>query len=492
MSVDDLLDHRHTHSHGFATIGNMINVEQYYLNRYSLRQLFTQISKNARSCLSAYCAITCLMTSFPTSAATGQSELMDERSAWVEAMKSASRGPFSRIRWFCDDGSVHPPKPYACKDLGGGVQHGEWSADTKALREDGYYIANIYADLSDDIKNQIVAGDPLFAQMLIEQFLINADDGWILRKARYYRGAFQYEDEQAGSRKLLRTLSSTSEWLNYRYVVLRTAARYLDHGTGSASVQEIRQLSASLSEDNTAFKTIRAKIHGRPEASDAAEVRAFAKTLTTEEAVPYVKLARLIDQVYAKDLTKSLRQIQADKLPSNVQEMLEATATALAGDDSPLNQLQIVSETMAKIRDSLPAIKTGRQRLALLDFSLALESAFFTAATTIESRLGEFDRRGQLALLASTLDALYGSGLINARQHRAMADELTTIAEDEVTAANYKQSLDYLSLMPSWGTQSLRLFFGQAMSKLSRLEPKANLFHSRLLTRQPYVFSMRR
>ena len=38
--------------------------------------------------------------------------------------------------------------------------------------------------------------------MLIEHFLINADDGWILRKARFYRGALQDEDERAGARRL--------------------------------------------------------------------------------------------------------------------------------------------------------------------------------------------------------------------------------------------------------------------------------------------------
>ncbi|MGR8948894.1 MAG: PEP/pyruvate-binding domain-containing protein, partial [Gammaproteobacteria bacterium] len=211
-------------------------------------------------------------------------------------------------------------------------------------------------------------------------------------------------------------------------------------------------------------------------------------TLAAEESVPYGELARLIDQVYAKDLTKSLRQIQLDKLPSNVREKLEAASTALAGDDSPLHQLQIVSATMAMIRDNLPALATGQQRLALLDFSLALESAFFTAATTIESSLDAFTRRGQLALLASTLDALYGSGLINKRQHRAMADELTKIAGDAVTAAKYKQSLDYLSLMPSWGTQNLRLFFGEAMAKLSRLEPKTNLFIQDYLRGSPMFF----
>ncbi|MEJ2256391.1 MAG: hypothetical protein P8X98_05195 [Woeseiaceae bacterium] len=55
--------------------------------------------------------------------------------SWIEQMKEAERGPFERLRWFCSDGSVLPPEPYACKDHGGGHQHGEWNDRTEALRE---------------------------------------------------------------------------------------------------------------------------------------------------------------------------------------------------------------------------------------------------------------------------------------------------------------------------------------------------------------------
>ena len=196
-------------------------------------------------------------------AASDSSIHYDERSTWIANMKDASRGPFRRIRWFCNDGTVHPPKEYACRERGGGVQHGEWSTETKALRADGYYIANVYADLSDEIKNRISAGETVLAQMLIEQFLINTDDGWILRKARFYRGAFQDEDERAGSRELLQSLTARQEWLGHRFLLLRAATQFLDHGADNASVQEIRQLSAALSDgkpnvQNTARKNSRA------------------------------------------------------------------------------------------------------------------------------------------------------------------------------------------------------------------------------------------
>ena len=109
---------------------------------------------------------------------------------WISAMKADRRGPFAQIRWFCKDGQVLLPKPSACVEFGGGQQHGFWSDRTMKLRDAGFKIANFYADL--DI-NSFVKQDALsdrFAQMLVEQFLIRVDDGWILQGAQYYRGAY--------------------------------------------------------------------------------------------------------------------------------------------------------------------------------------------------------------------------------------------------------------------------------------------------------------
>ncbi len=79
-------------------------------------------------------------------ALVAQSDKESYRS-WIEQMKEADRGPFQRLRWFCNDGSVLPPEPYACRDHGGGHQHGQWSERTQILRDDGYFIANLLAGL---------------------------------------------------------------------------------------------------------------------------------------------------------------------------------------------------------------------------------------------------------------------------------------------------------------------------------------------------------
>ncbi len=52
---------------------------------------------------------------------------------WVEQIKRNQRGPFKRLRWFCNDGAILPPKAYACSEHGGGVQHGQWTEQVLLL-----------------------------------------------------------------------------------------------------------------------------------------------------------------------------------------------------------------------------------------------------------------------------------------------------------------------------------------------------------------------
>jgi len=93
-----------------------------------------------------------LLQFVPTSLFTSEStsktstEVLKYR-GWVNEMEALERGPFSRLRWFCNDGTVLPPKSYACKDHGGGYQHGEWSDKTLELRKQGYLLANVLAGL---------------------------------------------------------------------------------------------------------------------------------------------------------------------------------------------------------------------------------------------------------------------------------------------------------------------------------------------------------
>jgi len=126
---------------------------------------------------------------------------------WVAEMKASSRGPFKQIRWFCNDGTIHPPGEYACRDRGGGIQHGEFTERVVQLRENGYWVATLFAEIRPDELLRQPDAEVAIAQMVLEQYLVSTDDGWIFRKAQYYLGALQPEDENKSGRDLLRAMA---------------------------------------------------------------------------------------------------------------------------------------------------------------------------------------------------------------------------------------------------------------------------------------------
>ncbi len=398
--------------------------------------------------------------------------------AWIADMKQFKRGPFKRIRWFCADGSVLPPRPSACVPHGGGHQHGEWSERTLALRAAGYFVANIYADL--DTK-RIVRGsrwlDEL-PQMLIEQYLIAANDGWILRRARFYRGAYQEEDERAGARALLLDMLANPIWIESRFLLLRMSAELLPHGLETSSVQQLRQLSATLAQADPQFNDLRNKIHGRLARGDAPAVRTYARKFKDQNrGYDYRRLADMIDAVFdfnlGDQLARTAKRLSSTSTP--LAAALDEAATQLNDATGAEHRYAISAALLAAIRDNLSAIKNLNSRLHLLDLSLILGSEHFKAAASLAT--DDLTRAAYLERLVHSIQAQYGYGLLSARQRDALIAEISGLRSTRETAAqNYKRSIDYLALAPQWGTQQLRRYFGRGIDTLARIDSAARLF----------------
>jgi hypothetical protein len=408
---------------------------------------------------------------------------------WISDMKASDRGPFRRIRWFCNDGTVLPPKAYACVPHGGGVQHGEWSDRVRQLRAGGYQVANVLADL--DVEALLAQPDHkrVVGQIMVEQFLIAADDGWILRKARFYRGALQDEDERAGARRLLLGLAADPAWTSGQgYLALRSAAGLLRHGEDSKSVAEVRRLSAALAERDAGFKTLRNKIHGHPEAGDAAKVRDYAAQLAGEAArADYERLAAAIDAVYAGGALREGLERLAGELPE-LGPRIAVQAARLAPDTGADERFAASAALMVLLRDGLASAATPAQRLAMLDASLALESEHFAAASALRGQLAGATRRQQLSWLATGAEAVYGTGLVSARQRAALAAAFGRLKENSASLRDYKESLDYLALVPGWSGQWQRFHFQDSVQRLAALEPLAELFTQDQLRGSPLFF----
>jgi len=402
-----------------------------------------------------------------------------EYRAWIEEMERSERGPFSRLRWFCNDGTVLAPKAYACKDHGGGYQHGQWSDKTLELRGQGYLIANVLAGLDAGRFIDEAGFGNAFAQILIERFLVGADDGWILRQAQFYRGAIQEEDEREAARQLLVEMASRPEWIGPGFPALRVGVKMLPHGVNSASIQKVRQLSASLSDKEAGFKPLRAKIHGAPDAADANSVREYAQGLGDKsKQQQYLELADEIDLIYqAAPLNEELGNMAARYTAAPwLQELLTGMAGALKSDPSASSRFIKTGQLLADLRTSLPRIKSATVRLEILDLSLRVESENFRAASELRPGLKNISRRQRAAYLESAGLAAFGTGVINARLLGEMKKTLDSLAVDSVRLDIYLRDLSYLGRTPGWGTQTLRMHFFDSMEKLAQIEPLAMLF----------------
>ncbi|MDX1503155.1 MAG: phosphoenolpyruvate synthase, partial [Thermoanaerobaculia bacterium] len=174
--------------------------------------------------------------------------VVEEARALVAAMKAAERGPYTRLRWYCNDGSVLPPEPYACRGRGGGRQHAEYSPARARLAELGWSVGTIFAALSweelwdEDRRHQRLRELPM------ERFLVEADDGWVLRRARSYRGRVQVEDEEEAGRALLVRLLSQPGWTARNLLLAREAVRAVPHHGGADRTRTIRHLSQQVAE----------------------------------------------------------------------------------------------------------------------------------------------------------------------------------------------------------------------------------------------------
>ncbi len=410
---------------------------------------------------------------------------------WIEAMKTQPRGPFKELRWFCKDGTVFPPKEYACRDHGGGHQHGAWSNHTVTLRDSGYLIANLLAGFDPEAATARPGFLDFYNQLLIEKFLLEVDDGWILREALFYRGAIQEEDERAGARALLVALSAEPEWIGLRFPALRIGSRLLSHGESTASVQKVRQVSAALSEHDPDFKTLRGKIHGAPEASDAERVREYAaKVEDPELRDKYLGLASEIDAIYAAVPLPVKLETAASVFSRGpwLQQILNTAAAALQADDSPRHQYLVTAQLLADLRDALPRIVNPSARLRVIDLGLAVETANFAATAQLREQLPEMTRRDRLDLLTAACEATYGAGMINQRGISELRKSLAALDSNTVKLDTYMQTLGYLARVPGWGTQGLRFQFYESMQKLAEIEPLALHFIPDQLRGSPLLF----
>ncbi|MFP6663962.1 MAG: PEP/pyruvate-binding domain-containing protein [Deltaproteobacteria bacterium] len=409
---------------------------------------------------------------------------------WVAEMKVAERGPFHSIGWFCEDGSVRGAKQ-GCGEHGGGIQHGRWNERSQALRDGGFLIANVMAEVE---PAELIgpAGRPALEQILLERFLVAADDGWVLRAARSYRGALQAEDEEEGTRKLLAAMLVDPTWRSAKnFFVLREAARYLPRQPvpGDVSAADVRNSAAWIARKDAGFRELRVKIHGQPDSGDAARVRAYAAARGRKSVgTGYVILAGKIDRLYLGGEAAADVEALARVLPEgSFRTGLLRGARALAEARDPEQRLALTSRLLTRLRLNALRFADPTSGLAFLDTSLSLEDATYAAGNELLERVPFATRRRRLGWLKDEIGALYGGGLLSVRQAAALQQSLRDLLADP-TIATYREEVAYLARAPEWAARRLRFEMGAAVAHFRRLDPMADRYLQDRLRGSPFLF----
>lgn len=333
-----------------------------------------------RSCVAAVIALALAPT------AGAQAPESERIRSLVERLRGDRRGPFQAIRWFCPDGSVLPPQERCAEP--GGFQHGMLKPEVRALDERGIHLGPVLAGLDFGAFWDAEDRHARARQYLLVDYLRAADDGWIMRRARYYRGAVQAEDEETWSRAFLEWLLARDEALRSEFYLVRQLAGGLPRTGDAGLATRVRALAKDIAEAEPAFTDLRVKIHGHPDAGDATRVAAFRNARAARLT------GGLVDQLH--ELEDGLRRLYG----GGAEERLAAMAGSLGGGGAVADRLGAVLEGPpeggpsreewrvvqlaqllweARVAVETPGTPAAR-RIQLLDVSLAAETALMAGS----------------------------------------------------------------------------------------------------------------
>ncbi len=408
---------------------------------------------------------------------------------WIAEMKEDRRGPFENIRWYCQDGSVLEPEPYACEPHGGGIQHGAWSDRTQAIRAAGFPIANVLAALEPIEVVGHGAEPDLLPFLLLEKFLIAFDDGWILRKARAYRGALQIDDERLSATRMLRMLLGDPVWRE-RFLVLREASRLLPVAVSAERLTEIRGLSTTLAEQDAGFAPLRDKTHNAPDAQDAERIRAYAAAQGLAAANPaYAQLADMIEQAYAdRPLAAALLDLSQRVRDHKLANQLVRFSEALDHVENAQDQLRWSAEILQFLRIHLLKLGSPTVRLDALKVSLIAGTQAFTSSRMLFGNVDTASRGMRLTWMHWSARALFGMGLLTRAELDQMETVLLGLQQAPPSPGQYQADLQYLERATGWASRRLTYHFGAAITGLRPLEPLVDFYIPDRLRASPMLF----
>jgi len=394
----------------------------------------------------------------------------------IAAYKTDIRGPYKEIRWYCKDGTILPPQE-RCPEPGG-VQRARHKDEVNALSASNHiFLGQILATtpLSDfwDLENY----HSRIKQYELEKYLQSVDNGWILRKAQFYRGAYQAEDEASWGVEFYKWLLADDRAIEENYFLIRQSMKDIPHLGDDNLTQNIRSLSKIISDTFPPFLDLRVKIHGQPDISDVQKVEQFReshKSKLDEDLLE--KFDRLIGDmktlykpVDLNALNKYIKQLSSE---SDLREEVFSALIDYGATDRKDEKIDILSQILYMLRDRALSLITPGERMAAMDLSIAVEQLLKRESSNISG----MSLVAQLEIISSLGMACTGCGYIEMWEW----DQLDAMARPPRSKqVPLEFLLDFFEAgrrLTEWGTGMFRAHYNEEVERFGGFEPLANGF----------------
>jgi hypothetical protein len=397
----------------------------------------------------------------------------------IQLFKTDERGPYQAIRWFCPDGSMLPPNERCPQP--GGIQHAlPKSIVQRMARENHIFLGQILAGTPYEDFWDAASQNSRLKQYQLEKYLTALDDGWIFRRARYYRGAVQAEDEEAWGVKFLTWLLAQDEVVSSQYLLIRQACKDIPHKAGEDRWQNIRALAKAISDSLPSFVSLRVKIHGQPEFSDVQRVREFLASNTSripqKQKDQLLSLLKQMEQAYQESSLQSLtgylsRLRDAPQIAEALRNLLRSEVstekTGLTTGVLVAEKSRQMADLLWRIRLALPQIQSATSRLTLMDLSIDLQSIFYkTIQYWKPITVGGLLTKNMLLCKAAA-----GCGYLERWEWEKVAPLVDNSKyQEDIPLDTFMQMAEYSSRIVEWGTLSLRAVYLPVVSDFSEFE----------------------
>ncbi|MEX0811419.1 MAG: PEP/pyruvate-binding domain-containing protein [Chitinophagales bacterium] len=395
----------------------------------------------------------------------------------IETYKNDIRGPYKSIQWFCDDGSIRPPKDPCPKDIGG-IQHATYKDEVIALgKSDHIFLGQILAytdktEFWDEVHNH-----SRLKQYQLGKYLARIDEGWVNRKGQYYRGAIQVEDEEKWGVDFYKWLLTKDDVLVKNYYLILQSLKDIPHKGDDDVSQLMRAQSKVISDQYSKFMDLRVKIHSNPEPLDIEKVVEFKNknsSLLTSDLLKKLEELLVTMQKFHKPASLSAISTQVNSLKSEsalktkLQNFIQANSTTV----NPSLFTKETAKMLLNIRKNITKEKGGAQRLQLLDIANKLETIVFKKSAEWDPvTLGE--QQEKVYALAM---AIAGTGAIELWEWESVQATLQPVAGKSISLGNLIKMHETARGVVEWSSAMVKANYQDVVNTYTAFEPKAYSF----------------